>query len=159
MAHLLLVKWCSGSLWETDTQTQTHTISPVMSNSCQNEEEEEEEVNLNTIDEVDKGEAAMKETHEHIFEKYIFVLFFGSCQSASGARWLCEVASASTVVQVNATAGWLVQPFSTCTFSPGLQTDQCWTAMTSDINYNQEEESATRNLQIWNIHTRQQFNH
>lgn len=37
--------------------------------------------------------------------------------------------------------------------SRALNLAECWTAMTSDINYNQEEESAARNLQIRNIHT------
>lgn len=58
-------------------------------------------------------------------------------------------------VQIKAAAGWMMQALSTCTSSLlGFEQAECWTAMTSDINYNQEEESAARNLQIRNIHTR-----
>lgn len=56
-------------------------------------------------------------------------------------------------VQIKAAVGWMKQALSTCMFSLlGFERAECWTAMTSDINYNQEEESATRNLQIRNIH-------
>lgn len=58
-------------------------------------------------------------------------------------------------VQIKTAADWMMQVLSTSTSSLlGFQQAECWTAMTSDINYNQEEESAARNLQIWNIHTR-----
>lgn len=66
---------------------------------------------------------------------------------------MCEVALASRS-RFKPAAGWMMQTSSTCTSSLlGFEQAECWTAMTSDINYNQEEESAARNLQIRNIHT------
>lgn len=104
---------------------------------------------LNIRAEVGKSVPAMrKKKHEHILEMQFFLLSICKCYKVNVWGRLCFT------VQIKAVAGWMIQPLSTCTSSlHGFERTECWTAMTSDINYNQEEVSAARNLHIGNIHT------
>lgn len=65
---------------------------------------------------------------------------------------MCGVAFASQCRVKLQQAGWSKSYPRACCLSWALNKTSVGAAMTSDINYNQEEESATRNLQIRNIH-------
>lgn len=65
---------------------------------------------------------------------------------------MCGVALASQCRLKLQQAGCSRPSPRACSLSRALNEPSVGAAMTSDINYNQEEESATRNLQIRNIH-------